>query len=55
MNCLLINYSGARFSDCDQLEWAGSLAETQYRIAGNFRGVNIRYFRGQTDLHEILT
>ena len=24
----------------------------EYRIAGNFRGVNIRYFRGQAALHE---
>ena len=28
---------------------------SDYRIAGNFCGVKIRYFRGQADLHEILT
>ncbi len=25
-----------------------------YRIAGNFRGVKIRYFCGQANLHEML-
>ena len=29
------------------------ISKLYYRIAGNFRGVNIRYFRGQADLHEI--
>ncbi len=28
---------------------------SNYRIAGNFRGVKIRYFRGQADPHEMLT
>ena len=60
LSTTLIIISGKLFflSICAPLEIISVAAirrKTVYRIAGNFRGVNIRYFRGQADLHEVLT